>query len=246
MPMTPLSDIRYEEYLVVELDRLFEICKKIDPTTTLFKKYVLSTKVAHKVDGEITSIPLTHEYEKSIMHHRTSDDKELFFLLRNELKTLVDKQDRMNAKGQSQYRILREITNMRPECPKVRLFLHAYRKIHARDEKLNWVITATAHAFSYLWKEFEQISGERKVIQLDLAVTYVNRHDLDKEITLEGASEFQDYCNSCGKCQTTARKLQVCGCEKVFYCNQECQDKDYPAHKETCQPAETPRYSIFN
>ena len=47
--------------------------------------------------------------------------------------------------------------------------------------------------------------------------------------------------NRCHKCDKTGRrkkdKLSKCGkCEAITYCSRECQEEDWPRHKDNCVP----------
>ena len=45
-------------------------------------------------------------------------------------------------------------------------------------------------------------------------------------------------CRTCAGCFTQAKRMKVCSrCRGRAYCCQECQDEDWPHHKETCTPA---------
>jgi len=44
-------------------------------------------------------------------------------------------------------------------------------------------------------------------------------------------------CNGCKKQETQQNQFQRCGkCKKVYYCSKECQRRDWPNHKKTCNP----------
>lgn len=49
---------------------------------------------------------------------------------------------------------------------------------------------------------------------------------------LETLMKSMRECNSCG---LKVKKLRMCsGCEKVWYCDRECQRQHWPAHKAAC------------
>ena len=42
---------------------------------------------------------------------------------------------------------------------------------------------------------------------------------------------------NCGFCKSESSELKKCNsCEKVFYCNKECQRNDWKNHKPSCPP----------
>jgi hypothetical protein len=46
-------------------------------------------------------------------------------------------------------------------------------------------------------------------------------------------------CSNCGKREKKLLKWKKCAkCQASFYCSRECQLKDWPGHKKTCQPAQ--------
>jgi len=48
--------------------------------------------------------------------------------------------------------------------------------------------------------------------------------------------ELLPTCNSCKASPTVEHKLQICGqCKKTYYCNRECQKKDWSSHKLNCK-----------
>lgn len=41
-------------------------------------------------------------------------------------------------------------------------------------------------------------------------------------------------CNSCGSLEQITKLKKCLGCNKVYYCNRECQNNDWPEHKNDC------------
>ena len=52
----------------------------------------------------------------------------------------------------------------------------------------------------------------------------------------EQKSDFDEVFQSCSACGHIEHKMKVCSqCRASFYCNEECQRKDWPTHKFICQ-----------
>ena len=52
--------------------------------------------------------------------------------------------------------------------------------------------------------------------------------------SLEFEANQAPFCASCGAEAGADKLLRCLGCEKVYYCNRECQKVNWPVHKDTC------------
>lgn len=73
--------------------------------------------------------------------------------------------------------------------------------------------------------------------------TNVDKNEID-QATKKGLNHVVDLlinfkpkkCNICKKTASFSNKLLLCGgCKKIFYCNKECQKKDWHKHKSICK-----------
>lgn len=52
-----------------------------------------------------------------------------------------------------------------------------------------------------------------------------------------GLDKGKDTCNNCGNNDPSVKKRQCSKCNRVYYCNRDCQIDDwkYGGHKEACR-----------
>jgi hypothetical protein len=71
-------------------------------------------------------------------------------------------------------------------------------------------------------------------------ITYSERKALlvaiQQKLKPASSLKSETSTHTCNSCKKQGEKFQRCGrCKKVYYCNQDCQKKDWPTHKELCK-----------
>ena len=58
--------------------------------------------------------------------------------------------------------------------------------------------------------------------------------DLETADNSRGYRKYKKICFGCGKLSNS--KIKICsGCNKIYYCNRECQKRDWKNHKAICK-----------
>lgn len=116
---------------------------------------------------------------------------------------------------------------------RVRHFLDDYRKSF-KQEKNN--------SFHYIEQQIQYLSDEvlrdsrpTRILQKEVIVNYYKASQPKDVLTESFKKNYDQKCATCQKWRTTAHKLSKCSlCQKVYYCNTDCQKADWKKHKINC------------
>lgn len=84
------------------------------------------------------------------------------------------------------------------------------------------------------------IPGDEPGLELLVESHVIIQRPEPKVVVLEdcltlGAIVLRNHQNSCSFCDALAKRMARCACNRAYYCNAECQRKDWPRHKTTCK-----------
>jgi len=122
----------------------------------------------------------------------------------------------------------------------VQAFIKSFRASVEKEKEDGFYSSIEKEMGEMLLSKITSTPTEKRVCEESVTAEYYDRADQSKKVkTFTLAKNLEkDPASSCASCKawrTTAYKLSKCaGCEKVYYCNRDCQKKDWLVHKVAC------------